>query len=94
MARAMKTVCAILVCSCLVLASGCNLTLGPKVETRYVITMPGVPVIILENVDLQCRVLTDESGDAVQQDVGGWIAMPPEHWESVRREVEKLRGKQ
>jgi len=75
----------------LLLFSGCDLTLGPKVETRYVIVKPGVPVVVLENETLRCRVLTDTEGDMVRQDLGGWIAMPPEHWEAVKQEIERLR---
>jgi len=56
-----------------------------------VIVKPGLPVEILENSTVRCRVLKDETGDAVNQDIGGWIAMPPEHWESVKKEILTLR---
>jgi len=83
-----------LACSLAALAlAGCDLTLGPKTETRYVIVQPGVPVEVLETRVLRCRVLTDESGSDVSQDVGGWIAMPPEHWDTVKREITRLRAK-
>jgi len=54
---------------------------------------PGLPVELLENRSLRCRILNDNEGDMVTQDVGGWIAMPPEHWDAVKREVERLRAK-
>lgn len=89
----MKTCLTILACSLLALcAAGCDLTLGPKVETRYVIVQPGLPVEILENERLRCRVLKDNGGATVTQDVGGWVAMPPKHWQAVKAEVERLRG--
>jgi hypothetical protein len=25
----------------------------------------------------------------ISQDVGGWVAMPPEHWDAVKRQLEK-----
>lgn len=90
MAKRIRIGLTILVCS-LVLC-GCNLTLGPKIETRYVIVKAGLPVEILENETVRCRVLKYETGDAVKQDIGGWIAMPPAHWQSVKNEITKLRG--
>jgi hypothetical protein len=29
------------------------------------------------------------SGDAVKQDVGGWVMMPVDHWEAIKRNLEK-----
>jgi len=31
----------------------------------------------------------DGSGAAVEQDIGGWVVMPNDHWESVKRNLEK-----
>jgi ABC-type uncharacterized transport system permease subunit len=90
----MRNASRIWVCSLAALAlAGCDLTLGPKTETRYVIVKAGVPVELLENRELRARVLTDETGAEIRQDAGGWIAMPPEHWESVSREIKRLRVK-
>ena len=90
----MRSVWRIAACSALLLgAAGCGLTLGPVTETRYVVVAPGVPVEVLENKTVRCRVLTDESGDVVTQDVGGWVAMPPEHWATVKSEITRLRKK-
>ena len=88
----MKNIWKIWVCSIILLASGCSFTLGPKVETRYVIVVPGLPVEILQNRKMPCRILKDEGG-IVQQDIGGWIAMPPEHWQSVKELIERLKVK-
>ena len=67
--------------------AGCGATIGPRVETRYVVQQPGVPVVVLENATVTCRVLTDVDGAAVQQDIGGWVAMPPAHWDQVKRDL-------
>jgi len=77
----------ILICS-LSAVCGCGLTLGPVTKTEYVLVHPGKPLVVLENKAVKARVL-DGSGDAVKQDVGGWVMMPPEHWEAVKRKLEK-----
>ncbi len=93
MARQTRSALTILACSGLLLLAGCGLTLGPVVKTRYIIVKPGLPVEILESKVLRCRLVKDEKGDAVKQDVGGWIAMHPDHWDSVKKEIERLRKK-
>lgn len=72
------------------LSSGCNggLTLGPQVRTEYTIVHVGKPMQVLESATVTGRVL-DGSGDAVKQDVGGWVFMPLDHWEVVKRSLEK-----
>jgi hypothetical protein len=67
---------------------GCGLTLGPQIQTTYVILHPGRPMQVLENKMLKGRVL-DGSGDAVEQDVGGWVMMPFSHFEAVKRNLER-----
>ena len=74
---------------------GCGLTVGPQTKVEYVIVQPGQPVRILENTVAKSRLLRFEgdpmhAGDPpVQQDVGGWVAMPEEHWKAVQRALEK-----
>lgn len=77
---------------CATLASaGCSdLTIGPKVETRYVIVEAGRPGVVLENVTVRFRQLADD-GQVVRQDIGGWVAMPMSHWEQVRAVLEAKR---
>jgi hypothetical protein len=41
----------------------------------------------MENKTLKGRVL-DGKNDAVEQDVGGWIFMPNEHWEAIKKRLE------
>ncbi|MBN2714106.1 MAG: hypothetical protein JXR97_16930 [Planctomycetes bacterium] len=92
MARATTTVLMILVCS---LLTGCSVTLGPRVEKKTVIVKAGMPLEILENVTVEAKLLKAPDGevDVFEQDIGGWVAMPPEHWGSVKKEINRLRAK-
>lgn len=81
--------------SCL-LISGC--ALGPQVRTDYVLIKPGVPVRILQNAKLKSKTLASEKvddnsvgGGVVQQDVGGWVAMPAEHWDMIERKLKQAK---
>ena len=67
--------------------SGCDITLGPKVKTVYAIVYPGKPIEILQNAKVIGRVLNAYTLDPVTQDIGGWIAMPPEHWELIQKKL-------
>lgn len=70
------------------LTSGCGgITLGPKAETQVVIVRPGDPVQLLSNRTMKGRSLKTEK--VVDVDVGGWIAMPREHFEALQRALEK-----
>jgi len=94
MAKLIKSVCLILVCS---LLAGCSLTIGPKVENRSIIVKSGVPIECLDQIKVRSHVLTEKdevTGARVfRQDVGGWIMMHPDHWKSLKAEVERLREK-
>lgn len=74
----------LIVCS---VNSGCSVTLGPVVEREAVIVRPGKPVKIIENRTLRCEQL--ETKAHVSQDVGGWVAMPEEHWLLIKPALEK-----
>jgi hypothetical protein len=80
--------------------SGCSsVTLGPQVRTQYVVLHPGKPMQALENVKVKGRVLNAGGteagvGDTVEQDVGGWIFMPQDHWDAVKRQLEKQPNKE
>lgn len=71
-----------LICS---MNSAC--TIGPQVKTEFVIVRTGRPLEILENVTVRARRLEDET--VARQDIGGWVCMPRDHWEAVRRALEK-----
>jgi hypothetical protein len=74
--------------SCVVL-SGCGeVTIGPRTEIRTVIVKPGQPVRILENVKVRAERM-DGSPGQTEVDVGGWVAMPPEHWAALKAILEK-----
>ncbi len=40
----------------------------------------------MENKTVKIRVI-DGSGDAVKQDIGGWVVMPPSHWEVIKKQL-------
>ena len=71
----------------LLLLCGCGLTLGPTVKTEYVIVHPGKPLEVLENATVKGKVL-DGTADPVRQDIGGWVVMPQDHWNAVKRRLE------
>ena len=62
---------------------GCAVSVGPQVKTEVVIVHPGNPVLIIENRKLKAQEL--KSGLIVEIDVGGFIAMPQEHWKAVKK---------
>jgi hypothetical protein len=79
-----------LMTSCLLISvSGCDLTLGPKVKTVYTLIQPGKPLEVLESMKARGRVV-GSTGDPVMQDIGGWIVMPPEHWDAIERALKEL----
>jgi hypothetical protein len=67
--------------------SGCGLSLGPQVKTQVVIVKPGDPLRIIENRKVKGQTLKTEA--ATEQDIGGWIAMPEEHFQALKRAVEQ-----
>ncbi|MBE7466819.1 MAG: hypothetical protein HS116_25390 [Planctomycetes bacterium] len=68
---------------------GCGeVTLGPRTKTEYVILHAGRPMDVLENRKVKGRA-KDGSGEAVEQDIGGWVAMPADHWDAVKRALEQ-----
>lgn len=72
----------------LLILSGCSgLSLGPQVRTDYVMIHQGRPLKVLQTVTVTGRVL-DGTGDTVQQQVGGWVMMPPDHWDAVKTDLE------
>lgn len=79
------------------LLSGCWVQFGPVVKNELLIIKAGVPVEILKNVTVRGRTLGVDSKDGqykeVDQDVGGWVTMPPEHWEMIQADLKRLRLK-
>lgn len=68
--------------------AACSMISACAVTTRYVVVDVGRPVQILENVRVTARQLADD-GQTVTQSIGGWIAMPPDHWAVVKAALEK-----
>jgi hypothetical protein len=65
----------------MILGCGGGLTIGPVTKTEYVVVYPGRPLQVLENRTLKVRYLGDES--LGKQDIGGWVAMPREHFDKL-----------
>ena len=58
-------------------------TLGPRVRTEVVLVTPGRPLQVTQNVTVKGQILgTDQP---VKQDIGGWIAMPRDHFDALMR---------
>lgn len=76
-----KVSIALLVTGCF-LSWGCGgLSIGPQTKTQYVMVNPGRPLLILSNSTVTGRVIDATSDQApVQQDIGGWVAMPQSHF--------------
>jgi hypothetical protein len=68
-----------------VLVAGCDVTLGPKTRQVYTIVHPGKPLQIVKNQVVTARVLDGGTDAPVLQDVGGWIVMPIEHFDALKR---------
>jgi hypothetical protein len=74
------------------LALACaSCAIGPKVETRYVLVYPGQPVRVLSNAKVRAEHL--ETGEVSSQRIGGWVAMPPEHWEALKAKIDRLENR-
>jgi hypothetical protein len=43
---------------------------------------------VLDSATVLGRYLDGTGGDA-KQNIGGWVAMPPEHWEAIQRALTK-----
>lgn len=67
-------------------SSGCDVTIGPKIGEKIVIVHEGQPVLVIQNVKATCQTLNGNA--TVSQDLGGWVAMPREHFEALKRAVE------
>ncbi len=65
------------------------MTLGPKTKTEVVVTHAGKPMKALANQKIRGQVL-DTPHDPIEQDCGGWIFMPPDHWDFVQKELDKV----
>jgi len=57
------------------------------VKTEFVILKPGKPVIILDNQRVKVKPLLGEGGLS-RISLGGWVAMPQEHFEALKRAAE------
>lgn len=67
--------------------ASCEISLGPRQATEYVIARPGHPGTVVENVKV--KLMADGASQPVEQDIGGWIVMPKEHFDALMRAVER-----
>jgi len=80
LSRSLTTISCLTISAC----AGCNgLTLGPTTKVEYVIVYPGQPVQVMENETVRVRTLSSNS--VGKHDIGGWVAMPREHFEALSR---------
>jgi hypothetical protein len=90
--------CVSLSLSCwLIWGSGCQFTpvqIGPQEKETITILHPGRPVRILRNVTVDARPLADEQAKPAKVDVGGWVAMPPDHWDALQARILALQAKE
>lgn len=84
--RNLKRLLAVALIATCCASAGC--TLGPIVKNNYVLVYPGKPLTVLDSTTVKGRYL-DGTGNATEQNIGGWVAMPPEHWEAVQRALAK-----
>ncbi len=67
--------------------ASCGLTLGPTTEVRYVLVHPGQPIRLLESASVRGERL--DGGGVATLDIGGWVAMPPDHWAVIAKELNR-----
>lgn len=67
------------------LTSCAALNLGPETRTVTVIVRPGHALKVTENATVQG---VDDAGNVVKQDIGGWMAMPEEHFQALMKALD------
>lgn len=74
------------------LTSGC---FRPKETTKYVVLRAGQPGQILQGQPTKMRVRSLATGEIVENEsVDGWVTMPQEHWDTVKRNLENGKEKE
>lgn len=71
----------------LLLLPSCGLQIGPQVKTEVVVVRPGHPAQIVENKTI-LLIQPEGASQPVEQDVGGWYAVPREHYEALMRALD------
>lgn len=95
MARRIKSGWKIWACSLLFIVGCSGLTIGPVIERKAIIVLSGTAIEVMEQVEVDARVLNEQDGptDIFKQQIGGWITMHPDHWKSLKNEIQRLRAK-
>lgn len=94
MGRRIQNVSRTLVCSLVLGFVGCSgFTIGPTIERKAIIVHSGVPIECIEDIEVESRILTDDgTAEPFRQNIGGWILMHPDHWKTLKAEINRLRG--
>jgi len=72
----------------LLVFGGCSI--GPQVETRHIFVHNGKPCTIMENKTVKVGTIDGEKADISKQDIGGWKAMPDDHFNAMKSLIERL----
>jgi hypothetical protein len=81
-------------CSLLLLFGCSGLTIGPVVEKKAIIVHAGTAIEILEDIEVDAHLLQDVgTTNTFRVNVGGWIAMHPDHWDSLKKDYQRLKVK-
>ncbi|HOR26867.1 MAG TPA: hypothetical protein PLG73_02465 [Candidatus Sumerlaeota bacterium] len=62
----------------------------PRVRTEVLIVKPGAPLTVVENVTVTGKL--PGTDNFVRQDIGGWVAMPGEHFDALLDALDKCHG--
>lgn len=83
--RKRRIACAVLMLSCL---TSCEFSpsIGPKIKTEYIISNPGHPARVVENIKV--KVIPEGASEPVEQDIGAWVTMPQEHFDALMRALD------
>ena len=84
------TLAAVLIPSCFA-TLGCDITVGPKTKTKIVMVKPGLPIRIVQNAKVLGKPLRADDIEPIRIDVGGWVCMPEEHWQALKRSIDEAK---
>jgi hypothetical protein len=69
-----------------ILIGFCPGCLSAKRETVIVMVNPGKPGLVAQKVKARIKI---GDNDSVEQEIGGWVVMPPEHWERIKEKLKE-----
>jgi len=63
---------------------------GPEETERVVYVKPGQPGRVVGNVSVEIELTAAKAKKFRKQDIGGWVVMPPEHYDALMARLEEL----